>query len=80
MKLNNPSKEEIEFLESFYGKDFIQSVKVVKGNEILLIFRSPADYQNLTQKHIEVLFELELGGELENPSFLDVEDGILCID
>lgn len=80
MKLNEPTKAETEFLIGFYGKNYIESVKVVKGKEKLFIFRNPSDFRSLSQKQIEVLFQLELEKELETPIFVDIEDGILCVE
>ena len=80
MKLNEPTRAEIRFLEEFYSKDYIQSVKVMKGNELIFIFTNPADYEKLTQKHIEVLFMLENQEELHTPVFVELDAGILCIE
>lgn len=33
MNFNKPSKEDIELLVSFYGQEFMDSVKAVKGKE-----------------------------------------------
>lgn len=80
MKFNEPSKEELKQIVDFYGQEFIESVKMVKGKEKLFVFRSPSDFENLSHKQIEVLFQLELEEELHTPIFVEVEDGILCIE
>lgn len=80
MNFNKPSKEDIELLVSFYGQEFMDSVKAVKGKEKLFIFYSPSDYEELTQEQVEVLFQLELEEELHNPIFVEIEDGVLCVE
>ena len=80
MKLNKPSKAEMNFLKSFYPADYIDSVKVMKGKELLFIFNNPADFDNLTPKHIEVLYLLESQEDLESPVFVELDGQTLCIE
>lgn len=80
MKLNKPTNQEMNFLKSFYPEDFIDSVIVMKGKELLFIFRNPEDFKKLTQKHIEVLYLLESQEDLETPVFVELDGQTLCIE
>ena len=80
MKLNKPTKAEMKFLKSFYPEDFMDSVVVMKGKELLFIFTKPEDFHNLTQKHIEVLYLLENQEDLESPVFVELDGQTLCVE
>lgn len=66
-------------LKDMYSVDFIKSIETYKIGAKTFIF-SKEDYKKLTKQHYDTLLILSKKKELINPVYIEIEDGVLCVD
>ena len=66
-------------LKTMYPISFIKnSFLIEESNKIFLFNRK--DIKNLTEKHREILKQLDKEPDLHNPVYITIEEGVLCVD